>query len=74
MAEDVSSSVRITSLTHDLGRKRSIVLLVWDGDPEKRVALPVAFGCSLDDLPAEAEKALRGLAAEIAVISVKPAE
>jgi hypothetical protein len=67
------ASVTVAALTHDLVRKRSIATLVWDDDPEKRVALPVPFGCSLDRVQAEAEKALRGLSAETATISVKPA-
>ena len=66
-------SVTIAALGHDLVRKRSIVTLVWDDDPEKRVALPVPFGCSLDDLRTEAEKTLRALSAETATISVKSA-
>ena len=61
------ASVTVAVLTHDLIRKRSIVR---DDDPEKRVALPVSFGCALDDLQVEAEQALRGLSAEIATISV----
>ena len=64
------ASVTVAALTHDLIRKRSIVSLVWDDDLEKRVALPVPFGCALDDLQVEAEQALRGLSAEIATISV----
>ncbi len=64
------SSVTVAVLTHDLLRKRSIVTLVWDGDPEKRVALPVPFGCALDRVQAEAEKAMRDLSAETATIAV----
>jgi hypothetical protein len=64
------ASVTVAALTHDLIRKRSIVSLVWDDDLEKRVALPVPFGCARDDLQVEAEQALRGLSAEIATISV----
>ena len=63
-------SVTVAALTHDLLRKRSIVTLVWDGDPEKRVALPVPFGCGLDRAQAEAEKAMRELSAETATIAV----
>ena len=66
-------SVTIAALGHDLVRKRSIVTLVWDDDPEKQVALPVPFGCSLDDLRTEAEKTLRALSAETATISVNSA-
>jgi hypothetical protein len=64
------SSVTVAALTHDLLRKRSIVTLVWDGDPEKRVTLPVPFGCGLDRVQAEAEKAMRDLSAETAMIAV----
>ena len=63
-------SVTVAALTHDLLRKRSIVTVVWDNDPEKRVALPVPFGCGLDRVQAEAEKAMRELAAETAAIAV----
>jgi hypothetical protein len=65
-------SVTIAALTHDLVRKRSIVTLVWDSDPEKRVAVPVAFGCALDHVRTEAEKALRELAVETAALVVNP--
>jgi hypothetical protein len=66
-----AKSVTVAALTHDLLRKRSIVTLVWDDDAEKRVSLPVPFGCGLDTVRAEAEKAMRTLSAETAVISVK---
>jgi hypothetical protein len=65
-----SDSVTITGLFHDLVLKRSTVSVVWGNDPEKRMGLPVAFGCSLDDVQVEAEKAMRelsGVAAKIAV-------
>jgi hypothetical protein len=66
-----SSSVTAAALAHDLIRKRSIVTLVWDDDPEKRVALPVPFGCDLHGVRSEAEKALRALSAETATLEVK---
>jgi hypothetical protein len=65
------ASVTVAALTHDLIRKRSIVTMVWDDDPEKRVALPVPYGCSLDRVQAEAEKAMRALSAETGSMSVK---
>ena len=65
-----ANSVTVAALTHELLRKRSIATLIWDGDPEKRVALPVPFGCGLDRVQAEAEKALRYLSAETAIIAV----
>ena len=55
-------------------RKRSVATLIWDDDPEKRVALPVPFGCSLDQVRTEAEKALRDLSAETATIAVNSAK
>ena len=52
----------ITGLFHDIARQRSIVSLVWSNDPEKQLGLDVPYGCSLDNLPAAAEKAVRDLA------------
>ena len=65
------ATVTVAALTHDLIRKRSLVTMVWDDDPEKRVALPVPYGCGLDRVQAEAEKAMRALSAETGSISVK---
>jgi hypothetical protein len=73
MAGKEAGGITIAALTHDFIGKRSLVTLVWDGDPEKRVAVPVPFRCSLDDLQRESEKALRDLPAEIATIRVKAA-
>ena len=56
-------SMSVAALTHDLLRKRSIVMLVWDDDPEKMLALPVSFGCGLDRVKYEAEQAVRDLTA-----------
>jgi len=66
----MSKSITVAALTHDLVRKRSLVTLIWDDDPEKAVSLPVSFGCSLDRVRDEAETALRGLSAETATIAV----
>jgi hypothetical protein len=63
-------SITVAALTHDLMRKRSLVTLGWDDDPEKMLSLPVPFGCSLDRVQAEAETAVRGLSAETATIVV----
>jgi len=40
-AGEAMASVTVAALTHDLIRKRSLVTMVWDDGPEKRVALPV---------------------------------
>jgi hypothetical protein len=73
MAESSLSagSVVITGLFHDLTLKRSTVSVVWDNDPQKRLGLPVPYGCSLDDLQAEAEKAVRELSDVTAKIAVE---
>lgn len=65
------ASVTVAAVTHDLLQKRSIVTLIWDDDPEKRIALPVPFGCDLSTLRDEAEKALRGFAAETQSLVVR---
>lgn len=74
MAQNESGVVVVAALAHDLVRKRSLVKLVWESDPEKRVALPVPFGCSLEALRDEAEKALRALSSDTATLAVKAAD
>jgi hypothetical protein len=64
------SCITVVALTHDLTRKRSLVTLKWDDDPEKMLSLPVPFGCTLDRVQAEAESALRALSSETAAIVV----
>ena len=66
----MAKSMTVAALTHDLVRKRSIVTVIWDDDAEKRVALPVPFGCDLNSVRAEAEKAVRELCSEMATIAV----
>ena len=66
MAKTTTSTATIAGLNHDLKGRRSFVLLTWDDNAEKRLSLPVPFGCSMDDLPEAAEKALRELAHEAA--------
>ena len=65
-------SVTVAALTRHLVRKRSIATLVWDNDPEKRLAFPVAFGCTLEHVRTEAETALREPALETAALVVSP--
>ena len=55
----------ITGLFHDLSKKRSSVMVQWKGDPERNLGLIVPFGCSLDDVKAEAVKALAALKMEL---------
>ena len=70
MSEDAYPGVTIVGLNHLLKEKQSIVHLQWNDDFSRRLFLPVPFGVSLDDLRAEAEKALRRAAAEHTVMSV----
>ncbi len=55
----------IDGLNRDVLKRRSIVTLKWENDPEKRLGLPVPFDCVRDTLRAEAEKAVRALAKEL---------
>ena len=54
MANEISESITIVSLVHDILHRRSIITLVWD-EPGKSIALPVPYGTSLNDLHPEAE-------------------
>ena len=63
-------SVTVAALTHDLVGKKSFVVLVWDDDPAKHVSLPIPFGCSLETIQVEAERAMRELSAETSAITV----
>jgi hypothetical protein len=56
------ATLRIDGLNRDPLKKRSIVMLKWEDDPEKRLGLLVPFDCTLDNLRTEAEKAVRALA------------
>jgi hypothetical protein len=60
----------ITGLHHDTNRKRSIVYVRWENDPEKALGLPVPFGCSMDDVTDEAAKAVKALSTELALAAV----
>jgi hypothetical protein len=55
----------IDGLNRDVLKRRSIVTLKWENDPEKRLGLAVPFDCPLDTLRAEAKKAVRALAKEL---------
>lgn len=62
--------LKIVSLSHNMVAGKSHVGLVWESDPAKSLGLEVPFGCSLEQLPAEAERAVRALSTELASISV----
>ena len=46
------AKLRIEGLNRDVLKKRSIVMLKWEDDPEKRLGLVVPFDCTLDNLRA----------------------
>ena len=68
MAEN--GGLKIVSLSHNMVAGKSHVGLVWESDPSQSLGLEVTFGCSLEQLPAEAERAVRALSAELASIYV----
>ncbi len=74
VAEPNLPGVIVATLIHDLAGKRSMVALVWDSDPHKRITLSVPYATSLADVRDEAEKALRALAVETASLPVRLAE
>ena len=51
----------------------NLAAVVWQNEKEKRLILPVPFGCAIEDARDEAEKAIRNLAVEMGSISVKSA-
>ncbi|MFC5066488.1 hypothetical protein [Flaviflagellibacter deserti] len=63
-------SIKITALTHDLLVKKSFVRLVWENDPNQSLGLEVPFGCGLEELSGEAERAVRALSDELRTIEV----
>jgi hypothetical protein len=65
------SGITITQIIHDLHKRSSYVTMVWDGQPDKRLGLPIPYATKLEDVAAEAHKALQAFAGEIAVASPK---
>ena len=69
--EPLTATLRIDGFNRDPLKKRSIVMLKWEDDPEKRLGLVVPFDCTLDNLRAEAEKAVRTLAKELETATIQ---
>jgi hypothetical protein len=69
--ELLMATLRINDLNRDPLKKRSIVMLKWEDDPEKRLGLLVPFDCTLDNLRTEAEKAVRALAKELETATIQ---
>ncbi len=65
------TTLRIVNLHHDLIKKRSLVTVAWEDDPDKRLGLVVAFECPLENLKAEAEKVVRALAKELETATIE---
>ncbi len=63
-------AIKITARTHGLVAKKSFVRLVWENDPNQALGLEVPFGCRLEELPSEAERAVRALSDEIRTIEI----
>jgi hypothetical protein len=51
----------------------NLATAVWESEKNKRPVLPVPFGCAIEDARDEAEKAIRDLAVEMGLISVRGA-
>ena len=43
------TAVAVVALTHDLVQKRSFVTVVWESEKDKRLVLPVPFGCAIEE-------------------------
>ncbi|GAC1340582.1 MAG: hypothetical protein NVSMB26_28640 [Beijerinckiaceae bacterium] len=69
-----SEAITIANLAHDLVKRKSIVTLIWGDGSERRIALPVPYGTTLDHIHIEAEVAVRQFAAELAGTPIKQAE
>ena len=67
-------TVKIASLVHDIATRKSIVTLIWGDGSERRIALPVPYGTSLDQVHREAQTAVRKFAAELAGTAIRPVE
>jgi hypothetical protein len=65
------TTLKIINLHHDLSKKRSLVTVVWEDDPDKRLGLVVPFECPLENLKAEAEKVVRALAKELETATIE---
>jgi hypothetical protein len=63
----------IGNLLRDAVKERSVVMLTWEDDPEKRLGLIVPFDCTLENLKAETEKAVRALAKELGSATIRSA-
>jgi hypothetical protein len=61
----MASKLVVTHLSHDLQAKKSFVSFVWSDDPSKRLGLEVPYGTRLDDVEAEAAKAVSTLSEEL---------
>ena len=68
---NATKPVVVAGLYHDILNQRSLVTLTWEGVADKRLVLDVPFGCTLSEIPREAEKALRDFASDIATAPMR---
>lgn len=64
-------SITITQVTHDLPKKLSYVTLIWDTQADKRLVLPIPYATPLENLGAEARKAVQGFIDELTSASIR---
>ena len=71
MADPTSEfeTAEITTLVHQLNKKKSFVRFEWNSN--KRLGLEVPFGTALEDVEAEAVKALQKHSEDMAQMSLK---
>lgn len=65
------SGVTVGQVIHDLQARASYVTLVWDGQPDKKLGLPIPFGTKIEDVQNEAAKAIKAFQDELATVTVK---
>ncbi|KKB78800.1 hypothetical protein VW35_09870 [Devosia soli] len=54
----MTSKLIIAHLSHDLQQKKSFVTFLWSDDMTKRLGLEVPYGTSIEDIEAEARRAI----------------
>ena len=62
-------TVTITQITHDLLKKTSVVGIAWED--ERRLFLQIPYGTTLENVSAEAERALKDHSEEMAKTTLK---
>jgi hypothetical protein len=66
--------ITVVSVTHDLQKKRSLVLIKWDNNGDRRLSLPIPFETQLHDLLSATQVAILELQNELAGAHLKLAQ